>query len=39
MISWAILGVTVEWYQPERTLSIEQMPDHILTMITEGLPG
>jgi AcrR family transcriptional regulator len=36
MISWAILGAAMEWSQGEKTLSIQQMTDHVLTVITEG---
>ncbi|QBD74488.1 TetR/AcrR family transcriptional regulator [Ktedonosporobacter rubrisoli] len=36
MISWAILGVVVEWSQGEKMLSIQEMTNHILSVITEG---
>ena len=37
MISCAILGTVARWCREERALSAEQMTNHILTVITEGV--
>lgn len=36
IVSWAILGATIEWSQEETTLSKEQMTNAILQVIMEG---
>lgn len=36
MISWSIFGAGADWCLNEKTPSLEQMTNHILTMITEG---
>ncbi|CAG7644850.1 TetR/AcrR family transcriptional regulator [Paenibacillus allorhizosphaerae] len=36
MTSWAIFGAAADWSKGTRRLSVEQMTDHVLTVITEG---
>lgn len=37
MISWEIFGVAIEWGRSEKKFSAEQMTNHVLTVITEGM--
>jgi hypothetical protein len=35
--SWAILGAVVQWCRGPKTLSVEQMADQALMVITKGM--
>ncbi|WP_248930025.1 TetR/AcrR family transcriptional regulator [Paenibacillus hamazuiensis] len=37
MVSWMIFGAAVEWSMAKSMCTIDQMTDHILTLITEGV--
>jgi AcrR family transcriptional regulator len=37
MVSWAIIGVVVQWMEGTKTISAEQMVDQALIVITEGM--
>ncbi|GHO97813.1 TetR family transcriptional regulator [Reticulibacter mediterranei] len=37
IVSWAIFGTVLQWSQEESTASIEQMTNHILFVVLEGV--
>lgn len=37
VVGWAIFGTVIQWSQEEKIISLEQMTDDILLVITAGL--
>lgn len=37
LLSWAIFGAAMEWYQGELAFSLEQMTTQILTVVSDGV--
>ena len=37
IISWAIFGPAVQWSRGEQTCSVEEMANHVLTIVVAGL--